>query len=282
MPLDGNSQCVCKQTVDGGKWIQCSAEGCCSKWWHIVCAGLANIPDSAVKKMKYTCPKCAIAAVGLKCIENTQYTKDIAYEIKRCLPEIVQAVVKETSEVVSKSYADIVKEENKVLLKETVKTTSKNTLKIMQDREIRDKNVVIFNVAESTKENREECFKDDDKFFTQLCEQIQIDRPEVIKISRIGKKSEDKKRPVKVCFGTLFEKRKFFANLYHLKDAHVPFKNVQIQHDLTLEERQITRDLVNKANEKNKEENPTDFLYKVRGSPGSMKIVKIYKKHQTG
>ena len=279
---DDNSKCVCKKTLADhphGKWIKCEKEGCCSPWWHVACAGLENITDAAIKKITYTCPRCVISSIGLTCVEKTSYTKDISEEIKKCLPEIVKVVVKEASETVSKSYADAVKEENKVLLEETVKVSSKKAIDIIHDKEIREKNVVIFNVIESTKDSKEECIKEDEAFFTELCEEVKIGKQSIIKVVRIGKKENDKNRPLKVCFCNEFDKRKFFANLYYLKNSEEKYRKVQVQHDLSKEERETIKNLGKEADEKNSQEKPKDFLYRVRGSPGAMKIVKVYKRN---
>ena len=83
---------------------------------------------------------------------------------------------------------------------------------------------------------------------------------------------------MKVCFNTVFDKRKFLSNLYHLKQATDPFKKVQVNHDLTVEDRNLTKQLLKEAYDKNQSENPADFLYKVRGPPGAIKVVKVYKR----
>ena len=281
--VDENSTCVCNKSIADKpheKWIKCEADGCLSPWWHISCAGLEGIPDSAVKKITYKCPKCALSDVGIKCIESTTYTKDISDEIKNSLPDIIRAVVKETTVTVTKTYAEAVKEEQNIFLKETVRSTSQNAVQIMHDKEVRERNAVIFNVEESTKLSKEHRIKDDEKFINQLCQQVEIEEPAILNVTRIGKMDENKKRPIKVCFHNDFEKRKFFAKLYKLKDAEEKYKNVQVQHDLSQEERDVIKKLVKEAEKKNEQEKPVNFLYRVRGSPGAMQIVKVYKKNQ--
>ena len=54
---------------------------------------------------------CLKSDVGIKCIESTTYTKDISDEIKNSLPDIIRAVVKETTETVTKTYAEAVNKE---------------------------------------------------------------------------------------------------------------------------------------------------------------------------
>ena len=106
---------------------------------------------------------------------------------------------------------------------------------------------------------------------------------ETSKIVRIGRQrtpsldeTRSKPRPVKVCFKSVLDKRKFLSNLYHLKQAADPFKAVQINHDLTDEDRNLTKQLLTEAYNKNQSEKPDNFLYKVRGPPGAIKLVKVY------
>ena len=157
-------ECYCKNDQAGGKWIQCSAVGCETQWWHVTCAGLENITDACVRKLKYTCPMCVIAANNLKCLVRDTYRNEIAEEIGKCLPDIVKTVVKETTDEISKTYAETVKKENKALLKDTVKSTSENALKEtmkfvdanLAEQRKRTRNVIISGVDEVEDENCEE------------------------------------------------------------------------------------------------------------------------------
>ena len=157
-------ECYCKQDRPREKWIQCSAVGCETPWWHVTCAGLENITDGCIKKLKYTCPMCVIAANNLRCLVRDTYQIEIAEEIGKCLPDIVKTVVKETTDAVSKSYAETVKRENKALLKDTVKSTSENALKEtmkfvdanLAEQRKRTRNVIISGVNEAEEQNCED------------------------------------------------------------------------------------------------------------------------------
>ena len=154
-------ECYCKTEQAGAKWIKCSAVGCETRWWHATCAGLENISDACIKKLKYTCPMCVIAANNLRCLVRDTYQIEIAEEIGKCLPEIVKTVVKETTDAVTKSYAETVKKENKALLKDTVKSTSENALKEtmkfvdanLAEQRKRTRNLIISGVDEVEEEN---------------------------------------------------------------------------------------------------------------------------------
>ena len=122
---------------------------------------MENITDACVRKLKYTCPMCVIAANNLKCLVRDTYRNEIAEEIGKCLPDIVKTVVKETTDEISKTYAETVKKENKALLKDTVKSTSENALKetmkfVDAEQRKRTRNVIISGVDEVEDENCEE------------------------------------------------------------------------------------------------------------------------------
>jgi len=66
----------------------------------------------------------------------------------------------------------------------------------------------------------------------------------------------------------------------YLKLRHVDatFRQVVVAHDMTHKERQECKELVEQAKEKNDQESG-NWVYKVRGSPGQMRIVR-YRKTQ--
>ena len=187
-------ECYCKQDQPGAKWIKCSAVGCETQWWHTTCAGLENNTDACVKKMKYTCPMCVIAANNLRCLVCDTYQIEIAEEIGKCLPDIVKTVVKETTDAVTKSYADTVKKENKVLLKDAVKSTSENALKEtmkfvdanLAEQRKRTRNVIISGVNEAQQEN---CTETVFQMFSHIDESFQ--KSDILNSKRIGQKKQN-------------------------------------------------------------------------------------------
>ena len=301
----GNQSCPCGKDP-GGFFVKCSKRNCDAGWWHTKCAGLKGLKseDQISSIGTWDCPLCVVKSLNI--INNVPgFASNIALpvlekvekklqdfdsriqelkEIKEGLiafetnqrkehqnfkEEITEIAGSRTSdnENTSSSWASLV-----------AKQVVQKSNEIMHDRELREKNVILFNVLESCQESKEDRFKDDEEFFFQLCDKVEVAKPSTTKIVRVGKKSNDKKRPLKVCFEKLLDKRKFLSNLYHLKEAPEPFKNVQIQHDLTPEDRDTTKSLLKEAYGKNNEEKPKDFLYKVRGPPGAIKIVKIFNR----
>ena len=102
-------------------------------------------------------------------------------------------------------------------------------------------------LAEASNDDKD---KHDEELFKELCEHIVGEEIPVEKIVRIGKKSEiaseetdgfengteanviKRPRPLKVCFHSNFEKRKFYASLNKLKEAPLKLKSLSVQYDL--------------------------------------------------
>ena len=64
--------------------------------------------------------------------------------------------------------------------------------------------------------------------------------------------------------------------LINMKNAEEQYKAISVKDDYTLEERDLIRHWVKKAEEKNKKENTTEW--KVRGTPkNGLRLVKVTK-----
>ena len=98
-------------------------------------------------------------------------------------------------------------------------------------------------------------------------------------ITRLGNVTDNevtpkRARPIKICMKTLEEKERVMARLANLRNADDKYKRISTKEDYSWEERQRIREWVSKAEEKNKEEQTSDW--KVRGNPKkSMRLVKI-------
>ena len=69
-----------------------------------------------------------------------------------------------------------------------------------------------------------------------LCKFI-VDREVTCKSTSLGKKEEGKIRPVKIVFPDAIVKNYFMKNLNKLKNPPDHFKNLNIKHDLSVDER---------------------------------------------
>ena len=148
-----------------------------------------------------------------------------------------------------------------------------------KDRESRANNVIIYRVPECA--SQEERSKHDKQFCMDLLKEIlEIDLREedIVKIFRLGKKKENgQSRPVLLQLRERGTKNRIMESLYKLKSAEDKFRNISISHDLTQLERTECKSLVEEAKKRQSEETG-EFLWRVRGLPGQLKIIKIHKK----
>ena len=68
-------------------------------------------------------------------------------------------------------------------------------------------------------------------------------------------------------------------NLYNLRHAEQKFKKIVVTHDMTRSERDECKKLVAEAKSMGEQDQSGEYLYKVRGNQGLMKIVKIRKRY---
>ena len=93
-------------------------------------------------------------------------------------------------------------------------------------------------------------------------------------IIRIGSKSADKKRPVKVILNNADDKEKIMSNLRKLKDADDNIRGISVREDYTQEERKLIQAMHEEEKRKNEADNVTHW--KVRGTPkNGLRVVRI-------
>ena len=86
-------------------------------------------------------------------------------------------------------------------------------------------------------------------------------------IARIGRNDNGKSRPIKVTFKTVDDKNKVMSNLRYLKGKDA-YNKISVTEDLTLSERKMIKDYVEKAKQQNKELGANaKTIVVVRGSP---------------
>ena len=148
-----------------------------------------------------------------------------------------------------------------------------------KDRESRANNIIIYRVPECA--NSEERGKHDKQFCMDLLKQIlevDIREEDIVKVFRLGKKKDnDHNRPVLIQLRERGTKNRIMESLYKLKSADDKFRNVSISHDLTQIERTECKTLVEEAKKRQSEEQG-EYIWRVRGLPGQLKILKIHKK----
>ena len=151
--------------------------------------------------------------------------------------------------------------------------------------EERKRNIVVFNLQECPSNDLEERKAADITLFTNICSSVSeviLQKGDTIQAKRLGKRGDNETpRPFLISVKSEEIKRKIFRNLHRLKDNET-FKDISMSHDMTKEERQKTKQLVEKAKsmtkdfqEKNVNGEAKNWTFKVRGPPWEQKIQKV-------
>lgn len=307
-----SKSCPCGKKRSGC-FIQCYNENCEVGWWHAVCCGFNK--DVSKKQLDaighWTCPCCVIDEVQIPGYKLNSSASQ--HEVISKLDENLNQLRSEIADLkkVKDEFANMGKDHKEVQLKWSdiaakapcsdekfastiARCVVDHSHQVQSERESRENNVIMFNANEPDSSDASVRKQHDQNLFDKICSHVLDKTLPVKNIIRIGKRQEsvptdneerddnttpEKPRPIKVCFSNNFDKRKFLSSLHKLDDASPDLKQISVKHDLSTEERQRSKELFSEARRRNETESPADFLYKVRGPPHAMKIVKVYKKH---
>lgn len=145
-----------------------------------------------------------------------------------------------------------------------------------KDRESRSANVILYRVPEA--ETRDERVIADKAFALELMQEaleLGISESDIKAVFRLGKRGQNS-RPMIIQFKEKSAKNKLMESLSRLRNAEDKFKRISVTHDLTKREREECKLLVTEAKAKQDSE-AGDFLWRVRGPPGQLKVVKLRK-----
>jgi len=164
------------------------------------------------------------------------------------------------------------------------KTLSETKKDVAEEKEKDDKknNIIIYNIPEQVTGTVDDKLKQDKLFILELMNALQtgVDEEDIKKLIRLGKKPEDgKPRPLLLQFGSRLAKSLVMDSLFRLKNIAVKFNGITISHDMTKKEREACKALVDEAKEKERLDTSGEWMYRVRGPPGQMRIVSIKKKN---
>ncbi|ESO02213.1 hypothetical protein HELRODRAFT_161456 [Helobdella robusta] len=131
----------------------------------------------------------------------------------------------------------------------------------------REKNLVLFRRAEGD-DDKERVMK----IFNQSTRN-EVAEKAVVKVTRLGKKQEKINRPLLLSLDSVESKNLIMDNVSRMKSLDDVLKGVWLSHDLSNDQRDELKKLINDA--KKQESVSGDFLFRVRGPPGRWKIVKF-------
>jgi hypothetical protein len=148
-------------------------------------------------------------------------------------------------------------------------------------REERINNIVIHRLEESQEETGEQRMTEDKTTVLELLGdvlKVSCEGKDIRKMFRMGKINENgKARPLLVEFRDRATKNEVMESLGKLRASEDKYRRISVAHDMTESERERCRCLVKESKEKQSKEESGEWIYKVKGWPGSMKIVKIKK-----
>ena len=146
----------------------------------------------------------------------------------------------------------------------------------LKARETRQMNVIVHGLKESDDPDMEKRHEEDVKELFKMLEEIEAKPPEEgITIKRLGKKEDDKQRPILMTCPNTETKKKIINNAKKLKTSE-EYRRIGISHDLTKGQRQELKNLKEQARLKNTE----NQTFIVIGDPSNWRIVQ--KKDKTG
>ena len=139
------------------------------------------------------------------------------------------------------------------------------------NRWMRKNNIIIFDMPEPNTNIKNETVIQDKTAVLDMCRLTNTFEPSDIKeCTRLGRKSEEKKRPLKVTFNDESAKGKLMVNMHKLRTAAEPYRSVRIKHDLTPLEQDDEKKLWAKARKMDQDE--PNFVHLVKGNPPLRKI----------
>lgn len=152
---------------------------------------------------------------------------------------------------------------------------AKNNERVIETERVkREKNIILHGITEFDG-TPEEIKEQEHDYVKSLLDIIGVkSKPEYI--GRLGKKLNDRTRPIKLAMKTSQEKDVIMSRLVNLKNAEDKYRKISIKDDYTLQERLLVKQYLKEADEKNKAGN-TD-KWKVCGNPkNGLRVVEITK-----
>lgn len=165
---------------------------------------------------------------------------------------------------------------------ESVKKAVHEVTEKDKEMHMRDRGVVIYRIPEKSNIAQEQRKKDDEEFVKEIlhyinCDDLARDITHLERLGRFdeGKASQEKYRPIKLRFNLKDQRDRMLNNLTGLKHAPERIKKVSIRHDLNDAQRQDWYNKIKEAKEKTQES--TTHIFRVRGHPGNYNILSFPK-----
>ena len=297
-----------KAVTDRDSGVLCEM---CENWYHTSCEGISEEVYKVLGKtdaLHWFCKRCnsgvvkilksvgklheKIAEVEARMLAIQGDTNNEMQKLKQSIDEVRNVVDTKVTGEVKKNveehvvqFRDIVKEQLELEdVQETIRESKEHADRLRMDRaeqddiETRRCNIILYRVPESDEVLAEDRRRHD----IRVCEQflfsfhVGVDSDDIRKVMRLGRRSDDSTspRPILVQLGSRHMKNLVMESLYKIKSMEAKFKNFIVAHDMTRKQREECKVLVAEAKEKTENESG-DCVYKVRGPPGQLRIVRM-------
>ena len=256
----------------------------CDKNFCSKCLNLTNAEYKLFNKrsdLHWYCPPCEE-----KTMKNIKIEKEIEDRCKEFFSKYENRLEALESEVRKKvdmsTVKDMIDESIVGKLKEGNENIAQSSedIKEFRESEARRNNIIVFKAKEPESLLAEDGKREDLEFVSEMCEIMKTNPKSVKSITRLGKINREKTvtagpRPMKIVFDDAKSKAIFMSNLRNLSTAEAKYKGVSVVHDMTMKERQLNKEQIRMAKEKNDGNESGDFIYLVRGPPWDRKIVSV-------
>lgn len=212
-------------------------------------------------------------------VKEHEITQLIAKEVKKIEDKVGETTPKWSEIVAQEVDSRFTKISSNIDLVQKSVTDTQESIMENQDKLKRMNNIIMYNVEESKSDSGIERNNHDLSFCGSLMEKVLkvgYEDGDIIKVIRLGRYDAKIKRPLLVEFTNAHVKNVVMGNVTNLGSAKDVFEGVTISHDMTIKEREQCKSLVEEAKQKQSVETG-NFIYRVRGLPGQMKIVKFRK-----
>ena len=182
--------------------------------------------------------------------------------------ENVQLHTHVTKQGVTGYMKDIMRDQTAAQVKET---------NLKEDRE---KNIIVYKIAEVEGAAFEDRKRNDKEFATKLLKELNREDIVIMGTVRLGRfdasmHSEGKNRPLKILLGSKDARDSVMRNRFKLGETNSnDLKNIKLGYDLSLTERAEVKDKIDEAKSKSNDQ----FFCRVRGPPWALRLQMVERR----
>ena len=281
----------CKEKVERNIVVDRDIEQRCSEYM----AKMENRMTKIEQEMKTKCDKNSVIKIA-----NEEIKKSFPDEtkIKNLVRSEIDSKLKRDEEIVQEMTQKVIKSLPNTHVRPEASTSGEgadggssavgaasatkdelisSVMTEVNERKLREKNIIICGLDESSSNLKDVKRKYDMSLFKQIADKCEVQKEDddINKIIRLGKPEQGKSRPLQIVMEEVDKKQELFANLNKLKDAPDNIRKISVTNDLTKKERDEIRAL-NEEAKRRTPETEGETVYKVRGPP--WRIVRMGKR----